>query len=122
MAKIEDYTIHGKTTRITEYDILTDIMAIIEEKDYFHDGSIECIAHNKECTIIGFRHYNDAEYKVQRLIFTGNVDLLLSLDLLVRYIYEIKFNISNQIEVEFEGTGIIVKADNVKFEIQELLS
>ncbi len=121
MAKIEEYTVRGKTTRITEYDILTDIMAAIEENDYFHDGSIECITHEKECTIIGFKHYDDGEYKIRRLLFTGNVDLSLNLDLLVRYIYEIKFDLRTQIEVEFGGTGIIVKADAVKFQIQELL-
>ncbi len=121
MAKIEEYTVGDKTTRITEYDTIYDIMTIIDENDCFHDGSIEFITHNKKCTIVGFKHYNDAEYKIQRLIFTGNVDFSLSLDLLVRYIYEIKFDISSQIEVEFEDTGIIVKADKIKLEVQELI-
>lgn len=122
MAKIEDYTIHDKTTRITEYDTITDIMAIIEEKDYFHDGSIEYIEHNAEYTTVGFKHYNDGEHKIQRIVFTGNVDLVLDLDLQQRYIYEIRFDISNQIEVIFDGTGINVKADNIKLVIQELLN
>lgn len=121
MAKIEDITTHGKTTRITEYDTLTDIIAIINENDQFHDGSIEYIEHNAEYTTIGFKHCNDGEHKIQRIVFIGNVDLLLDLDLLVRYIFEIRLDISNQIEVIFDGTGINVKADNIKLVVQELI-
>ncbi len=121
MVKIEDITTHGKTTRITEYDTLTDIMAIINANDQFHDGSIEYIEHNAEYTTVGFKHYNDGEHKIQRIVFTGNVDLVLDLDLLVRYILEIRFDISNQTEVIFDGTGINVKADDIKLIVQELI-
>lgn len=122
MAKIEEYTVRGKTTRFTEYDTIDEIIAIIEQNDQFHDGTIEHIGHDSQCTSIGFKHYKDPEHTIRRLIFTGNVELMLNLDLLVRYIYEISYSIDNRLEFIFYGTGIIVEADNVKLQIQELLN
>jgi len=107
--------------RMTEYDTSAEIIAIIEENDQFHDSSIEFICHDSECTTIGFKHYEDSEHTIRRFIFTGNVELTLNLDLLVRYIYEIQYRVDDRIELLFDGTGIIVKADKVKLQFQEIL-
>ena len=122
MPKIEDCTIRGKATRFTEYDDINEIIAIIEESNQFHDGTIEHISHDPDTTIVSFKHYEDTEHKIRRLIFTGNVELTMNLDLLVRYIYEISCEIDDKINIYFDGTGIIVRADSVKYEIQELLN
>lgn len=121
MPKIEDCTIQGKTTRFTEYNDIKEIIAIIGENDQFHDGTIEHISHDPDATIVSFKHHEDPEHKIRRLIFTGNVELTMNLDLLVRYIYVISCEIDDKIGIYFDGTGIIVKADSVKYEIQELL-
>lgn len=122
MAKIEEYTVRGKTTRFTEYDSVDEIATIIETNGQFHDGTVEYIGHDTDCTAISFKHYQDPEFKVHRLIFTGNVELTLNLDLLIRCIYEIVLTVDDRVDVSFEGTGIIVKADKVKYQIQELVS
>lgn len=122
MANTELYTVRGKTTRFTKYDSLSEIEAIMEEKGYFHDGTVECISHDAECTSVAFKHYNDPEHTIQRLIFTGNVVLNLNLDLVIRSIYEIKFEGTERVTVFFDGIGIEVQADHVVLQIQELIS
>ena len=122
MKRIEHYTVRGKTTKFTEYDDVSEIIAVLEEKGLFHDGTVECISHDSDCTVIGFKHCGDPEHKIQRLIFTGNVELTLNLDLLVRHIYEISVSVDDRIDIFFDGTGIIVKADNIKLQIQERIN
>ena len=122
MKKTELFTVLGKTTRLTSYNEVTEIKAYLESKDWFHDGTVESISHDKECTQIGFKHYNDPEYTIQRLIFTGNVELTMNLDLLVRHIYEITFEENQKTTVCFEGTAIEIQSDQVMLQIQELVS
>lgn len=121
MKKVNTDTVQGKTTQFTEYDEIPEIIAFLEENDWFHDGTIEWIGHDADCTVIGFRGYQDAEHKITRLIFNENAELTLNLDLLVRCIYEIVLTAENRIEVYFGGTGITVKADSIKLQIRELL-
>lgn len=122
MSKIEEYTIRGKITRVTAYESIDEIIAVIQAHEQFHDGFIEYIGHDPNGTTIVFKHYADPEYKIYRLVFTGNAELFLDLDLQVRYIYEVSIKADDRTEVFFDGTGIIVKADNVKLEVQELLN
>lgn len=119
MAKITEHSVRGKNARITEYNDFAEILAIIEQNDRFHDGTVEFIAHNSIETVIGFKHYKD--HKIYRLVLTGNIEFSLELDLLQRYIYEIRYAIDKRIEVFFDGTGILTKADHVKLQIQEPL-
>ena len=121
MVHTELYTVRGKTTRFTKYDSLSEIQAFMEEKGYFHDGTVECISHDAECTTVAFKHYSDPEHTIQRLILTGNVVLKLSLDLAIRSIYEIVFEGTERVTVFFDGTGIEVQADQVVLQIQELI-
>ena len=122
MKKTEFFTVRDKTTRITTYNDMAEIVAYLESKGNFHDGTVETIGHDEESTSIGFKHYNDPEYTIHRLIFTGNVELRLNVDLLVRYIYEIQFGTEDGVDVFFDGTGIEVKADHVVLRIQELMT
>ncbi len=121
MANIELCTVRGKTTRFTNYDTLPEIKAFLEEKGYFHDGTVEYLGHDVDCTVVGFKHYNDPEHTIQRLIFSGNVVLKLSLDLVIRNIYDIEFEVADRIMVFFDGTGIEVRADKVVLQVQELI-
>lgn len=122
MKKTEFFTVRDKTTRITTYDDMAEIVAYLESKGDFHDGTIEVIGHDEESTTIGFKHYNDPEYTIHRLIFTGNVELRLDVDLLVRCIYEIQCRAEERVNVFFDGTGIEVTADHVVLQIQELMA
>ena len=114
--------VRDKTTRFTTYDDIAEIVAYLESKGNFHDGTVEAIGHDEESTTIGFKHYSDPEYTIHRLIFTGNVELRLNVDLLVRCIYEIQCDSKEKIDVFFDGTGIEVKADHVVLRIQELMT
>lgn len=122
MVKTELFTVGGKTTRLTSYDEVSEIKAYLEYKDWFHDGTVESISHDKECTKIVFKHYNDPEHTIQRLIFTGNVDLTMNLDILVRHIYEITVEVNQRTTVCFEGIAIEIQADQVILQIQKLVS
>ena len=66
MKKTELFTVRGKTTRFTTYDDISEIVAYLEAKDDFHDGTVETICHDEESTTIGFKHYADPEYTIWR--------------------------------------------------------
>ena len=122
MPKVMYYSGNGKTTQITEYEDVAEIIRYVEANGQFHDGTVEFVSHNSEGTVIGFKKYDDPEYKFHRIAFEGNVDLTMELDLLVRYIFEIAITTDGRVRVSFDGTGIAVIADHIKLEIQELIS
>lgn len=122
MKKTELFTARGKTTRFTTYDEISEIVAYLEAKGDFHDGTVETIGHDEESTTIGFKHYGDPEYTIHRLIFTGNVELRLNVDLLVRCIYEIQCGMEERVNVFFDGAGIEITADHVTLQVQELIA
>lgn len=121
MKKTELFTVGDKTTRLTTYDDISEIVAYLESKGNFHDGTVEIIGQDKGSTTIGFKHYSDPEYTIHRLIFTGNVELRLNVDLLIRCIYEIQCDFGERATVFFEGIGIKVKSDHVILQVQELI-
>ena len=122
MSKTEYKTVCGNRFRFTEYDDITEIATFIAAHDLFHDASIEHIEHTAEHTTISVRHYADNEDTVHRLRFTGNVALIMDLDLLLRFIYEIELSVKDRIQASFEGTGIIVKSDKLTLITQEHLN
>ena len=109
-------------TQFTTYDDMEEIVAYLESKGNFHDGTVEAIGHDEESTTIGFKHYSDPEYTIHRLIFTGNVELRLNVDLLVRSIYEIQCETGERVNVFFDGVGIEITANHVILRVQELIT
>ena len=119
MKKIEHFTVRGKTTQFTTIDDYQGIVKEIESRGLFHDCTIEHICHDAECTSISFHHYEDPEYKWYTLVFEGSVDLEMNYDARLLVIYEIAMTAGERIEVFFDGTGIIVKAEKIRLTIRE---
>lgn len=122
MIKTEQFTVRGKTTQFTTIDDYQSIVAAIEARDAFHDGTIEHISHDSDCTSIAFHHYEDPEHKIYTLVFEGSVELQMNYDAQLRVIYEISLTNGDGVEVVFDGTGIIVKAEIVRLTMKELIN
>lgn len=121
MTETKQITVGGKTTQFTTIDDFQGVMDAIEARGAFHDGTIEHIGHDADCTSITFHHYEDPEHKMYTLIFEGSVDLRMNYDARLLVIYEIAITAEDRIEAVFEETGIIIKADKVKLSIKELI-
>ena len=122
MTKTEQITVRGKTTQFTTIDDYQNIVDAIEARDAFHDGTIEHISHDSDCTSIAFHHYEDPEHKIYTLVFEGSVELQMNYDAQLRVIYEISLTNGDGVEVVFDGTGIIVKAEIVRLTMKELIN
>jgi len=107
-------------TRITTITGIEEIIDEVNARDQLHDWSLEYISCNGKDAQITAKSYEDETLfhfhikEVQKY----NIDL----DVVVRWLYEVNIEVSNDISIIFDGVGIEMTAKEVILEIQEKIS
>ena len=107
-------------TRITTIIGNEEIIDEVNAREQLHDWSLEYISCNGKDAQITAKSYEDETLfhfyikEVQKY----NIDL----DLVVRWLYEVNIEVSNDISIIFDGVGIEMSAKEVILEIQEKIS
>ncbi len=107
-------------TRITKITGINEIIEEVDANDQLHDWSLEYISCNGKDAQITAKSYEDEtlfHFHIKELQ-KYNIDL----DVVVRWLYEVNIEVSNDISIIFDGVGIEMSAKEVILEIQEKIS
>lgn len=111
---------HEHKTRITKITEINEIKEEVDANDQLHDWSLEYISCNGKDAHITAKSYEN------EILFCFHIKELqnynINLDVVVRWLYEVNIEASNDISIIFDGVGIEMSAKEVILEIQEKIS
>ena len=104
-------------TRITKITGIDEIIEEVGANDQLHDWSLEHISCNgKDAQITAKSYENETLFHFHiKELQKYNIDL----DVVVRWLYEVNIEVSNDISIIFDGVGIEMTAKEVILETQE---
>ena len=104
-------------TQITKITDITEIIGEVNAKDRLHDWSLEYISCDGKSAQVTVKSYEDET--LFHFHINGLQQFNINLDVVVRWLYEVDFKVSNVISIIFDGVGIEITAEEVILEIQE---
>ncbi len=107
-------------TRITKITEIEEILEEVNAKDQLHDWSLEYISCDGKSAQVTVKSYEDET--LFHFHISGLQQYNIDLDVVVRWLYEVNFKVSNVISIIFDGVGIEITAKEVVLEIQEKIS
>ena len=107
-------------TRITTITGIEEIIDEVNARDQLHDWSLEYISCNGKDAQITAKSYEDET--LFHFHIKGLQKYNIDLDVVVRWLYEVNIEVSNDISIIFDGVGIEMTAKEVILEIQEKIS